>query len=202
MAESGVIDLGRDSRALNIPYWCPNSFNKVGIAFTGGIDSTALMCMLLSVYPPDSIHIFHVEHYATPIMYKVAARLGITSISIVPAPTSMHNMMRELCLYANENTDVEAVYLALNENQVVGDESAYFNIGVRVPFSQFNKQHAIDLIYKLNYGFIIHECHSCEREESIIELQHCGECSHCKERMEGFKLLGLEDPATYKNKEK
>ena len=156
MAESGIIDLGTDNRALNIPYWCPNSFNKVGIAFTGGIDSTALMCMLLSVYPPDSIHIFHVEHYATPIMYKVAARLGITSISLVPAPTSMPNMMRELCSYANENTDVEAMYLALNENQVIGDESAYFNIGVRVPFSYFNKQHAIDLIYKLNCGFIIH----------------------------------------------
>ena len=202
MAESSIISLGNDNRTIDISYWCPPSFQNVGITFTGGVDSTALLCMLLSVYPPQSIHIFHVNHYATPVMYKIAAELGIDNITIVPTPTSTHSMMKEICSYVFETTEIDAVYLALDETQVSGNESSkHFNIGVRLPFAHLNKQHTIDLLYKLNRGSIVHKCYSCVREELITDLQHCGQCSQCNERKKGFKLLGIEDNTAYKNKE-
>jgi 7-cyano-7-deazaguanine synthase len=78
--------------------------------------------------------------------------------------------------------------LLCNDNNNGGDGKAQQSYQIILPLAQMNRKEIIRLAIKLKLP--IELTWSCHREGNV----HCRECYACKQRLEAFASLGLDDP--------
>jgi Queuosine biosynthesis protein QueC len=197
MGKGRIIELGPDKYPFDIEQWFPADLNTVGISFTGGIESTALLCACMTQYTKQQINLFHIQHNQTPHMHRVADWFGVSNIQKIRMIDLIdeREFLMQVWLRANEHSHIDMLYVGANANQsAMGygyDIEKTWKLGFAAPFHNLRKYHAIDLIRQLGFEDVLKHTFSC----CHVTDTHCGECENCIERREqGFNVLGMEDP--------
>lgn len=197
----------------------PEGF-EVGVYTSGGLDSTALLCLVLSELtrlgdinriPVTCFTINKSDgptFYATQVVKKVEEHFATKLIHVNDLPNDADadvygniglNAMKTISNYSQN------MVIFMGINRMAPDEIRPFKQVLRVdygtnkttplytaPFLFLHKPQILDLYYKLGCENLIQYTHTC------TELEHgaCGKCYSCAERKWGFDALGKTDPGT------
>lgn len=192
------------------------NYNKIGLYFSGGIDSTALLLVIINELINTSrighipVHCFTIKKkdFATDNSIKVLEKvrskfnINIEHTNHIPNYKNLEYdiavpLLKHLYL---ENLNV-LFFTGINkmpsENLVKFKNKLNLHYGVfkdrglyYSPFLFMNKPQIIDIFYKLNCVDILEYTYSCTSHPSIP----CRNCYSCEERAWGFKLLNKVDP--------
>lgn len=188
-------------------------FNKIGIYISGGIDSLALLCLVLTELTDRKdipVICFTVNKNTTTtdnaavIIKEVSAKFNreIQHVSGIPnepdailkgiiGPTtiqSVYNYSPNMITYMGANRMSPDRPFTQSVEVEYGQDvvtSHYF-----MPFLHLDKPHILDLIYKLGCDDLIKYTQSCH----VVSPGGCGACYSCKERAWGFSALNKTDP--------
>jgi hypothetical protein len=189
---------------------------NVGIFMSGGLDSAALLCLIINELKHTGrlgtvqIIAFTVHK---PTLEPIYASKMIELISNYFNVSIEHNNNLEnkepyLSLGRMDPGQVDKVKdqykdkiaLYMGVNNMAPASVKQFNGGLGfvyketassfMPFINLYKPQLIDILYKLNVEFLIPYTHSC----SVQPVGRCDKCYSCQERAWGFEELGLENP--------
>jgi hypothetical protein len=192
--------------------WKNNQVTQVGVFVSGGHDSAALLCLILSELKATgrletvAVTAFTVikdegsTYYSQRIVKKVSEHFGvpIRHINNVPNSKSAYKAgrigvhpIRQICIDNFQNT---ILYMAVNRMapdnirpfpqrlNVFYRDEAYI---YKSPFLLLHKPQILDIYYKLGCESIIQYTHSC----TVQAVGSCNNCYSCKEREWGFTAL-------------
>jgi len=197
-----------------------NPVKRVGVYLSGGLDSAALLCLVLSELESigklneTEVVCFTIEksdgptYYATQVLEQVEKRFNcklthVNNIKNDPIPDLTGNIgpspIKEIRNYDPVNM---IVYMGINRmapselktyNNPLKIDYGYTKTGYTFnsPFLFMHKPQILDILYKLNCESVIPYTHSCTQQE----VGQCGVCYSCEERAWGFEMLGKQDPA-------
>ena len=219
------LTLGPDSLSTEFNFEIPtvtvdgNTVTRVGVYSSGGLDSGAMLCTVLTELKNtgrlDSVevHAFTVvknegsTYYSQRVIDKISAHFGV--------PVTHHNNETNdekafgmgrvgqdaITRIWNENKHDMILYMSINrmapadirpfafELKADYKESSPLRIA---PFLKMHKPQILDLYYKLGCEDIIQWTHSC----TVMAVDRCNNCYSCSERDWGFSALGKIDPGT------
>jgi hypothetical protein len=185
------------------------NIKKIGVLFSGGIDSTVLLSVLQlqSKIQKFEIIAFNIENSNS---YEVNCRKilslpffsGIKLIEHVNNAGIYDGNIRAGIIEVLKKEDLDLVYLGINKNPDIDHPSkpvrrtkAELQIAkkLRYPFIDLTK----DAVLKLFYGIdelkntnILDYTHSCTSQK----INQCGQCFQCVERSWAFNIIGRSDP--------
>jgi 7-cyano-7-deazaguanine synthase in queuosine biosynthesis len=190
--------------------------DKIGIFMSGGLDSAALLSLILTeLIETDrlrtvSITAFTIEkptgepEYADRILKKFEKHFGttISHVNNIPNTTAaiQQGRMDHEVVIQTAKTFNGLMYLSSNNMPSTDIKEFKGGLGFsyqptplyQQPFLNLLKPQLIDILYKLKTDFIIPYAHSCSRQM----IGKCNECYSCEERSWGFNQLSLTDPET------
>lgn len=188
-----------------------NKIDRVGVFVSSGLDSAALLCLIISELKStnrlDSIKLtaFTVvkdegsTYYAQRIIDKISKKFGVSIEHINNIPNDLDaysagrlgsHAIEKVWMDTNKDT---LLYMAVNQMapdgirpfsqtlKVVYQENKIF----RTPFLTLHKPQILDIYYKLGCEDIIEYTHSC----TVQAVGSCNNCYSCKEREWGFTAL-------------
>lgn len=190
----------------------------VGIFLSGGLDSAALLCLIIeeliktkkieetkvvafTVFKPTgeidyAKRILHLitSHYKIEIEHIDNLQNSEPYLSLGRFDPSQIKKM-----YDRYNNDIE-IYLAANNMPKKNTTDFKGQLGFEYtvsefcsfPFLDLLKPQMIDILYKLNVDFLIPYSHSCSKQM----ISRCNNCYSCEERSWGFNSLDINDPDT------
>lgn len=195
-------------------------YKKLGVLFSGGLDSTIVVCLLLNELKNrnqlDSIDItcFTVcktsgsTYYANRMIDQLektyskkldhVSNLDNPAINITPTPLYLDTLLN----LRNQYNDVLFFtglmsYPNKTEKKFVYTESMsnlpndlLTTNRVVQPLRHLYKYHVVDLYYKLNVEHLIPYTHTCTKQS----IGTCDMCTGCEERNWAFEVLGKTDP--------
>ena len=212
--------LGPDGLTTELNFKIPivtlknNKVNRVGVFVSAGLDSAALLCLVISELKATNrldstgITAFTIikddgsTYYAQRVIDKISNLFGISI-------THVNNLLNDTDAYAAgrvgggairkvyEDTHNDMIlYMAVN--QMAPDDVRPFSQTLKIkyqetdvfqsPFLSLHKPQILDIYYKLDCKNIIQYTHSC----TVQGLGSCNNCYSCKEREWGFSALGKE----------
>jgi 7-cyano-7-deazaguanine synthase in queuosine biosynthesis len=212
-----VMYLGNDNFEFDFEQAFPElPDGNIYAAVTGGVESTLLLFLLLSVYGHERVIACTYEfgdrrqwewpkahHVVKVLNCKQHVTAGFMKTFKPSDPTSAEIYFnRENKLFDHVRTDPKFVAGFTGKNTTTLDPEVitpteqvhylkYFN--VHRPFLLMDKSHTIDLYYKLHVESLLADTHSCIQSGTTP----CGSCHACYERIEAFDRLGRIDPAIY-----
>jgi 7-cyano-7-deazaguanine synthase in queuosine biosynthesis len=190
--------------------------DKIGIFMSGGIDSAALLSLMLTELIETnrlhsvSITAFTIEkptgepEYAARILKKFEKHFEttISHVNNIPntaAAVQQGRMDHEVVMQTCRMFD-GLMYLSSNNMPSADIKEFTGGLGFsyrpnplyQQPFLNLLKPQLIDILYKLKTDFIIPYTHSCSTQLT----GKCNSCYSCEERSWGFDQLLLADPET------
>jgi 7-cyano-7-deazaguanine synthase in queuosine biosynthesis len=192
--------------------------DRIGVYVSGGLDSTALLCLILTeLKNTGKLHEIEVvcftiaksdgpTYYATQVIEQVEKHFNvklthINNIKNDPIPDLSGNIgpspIKEIREYDPRNM---IVYMGINR-MAPPELKTYvhplkINYGYQTqgytfnsPFLFMHKPQILDIYYKLGCEHIIPYTHTCTR----FEVGQCNDCYSCEERAWGFEMLGKTD---------
>lgn len=196
------------------------NIKHIGIFLSGGLDSAALLCLIVSelqqIKKIDDfkIYCFTVDKgegqvsYAINVINEVKRLLSVDIEHIIVPNEGFTNRPGRIGLdtykHIAEYTDQIVFYQGINDVppvDVVTFNSSFEGYNVTkvsflqnktllFPFLNLHKPQIIDIMYKLGCESVIQYTQTCT-ERSV---GRCGTCYWCEERAWGFKMLGKIDP--------
>ena len=193
--------------------------NKVGVYASGGLDSTALLCLILSELQNINRHDIPVicftikksdgpTYYATRLIKKVEEQFGVSlqhvnNITNDYLPDQKGNIGSGPIKFIKQYVPNMVVYMGINRTAPDDvrpfSERLEINYGLSIhtpsysaPFLFMHKPQILDILYQLGCDDLIPYTHSC----TVQEIGACGKCYSCLERQWGFDALGKIDPGT------
>lgn len=199
----------------------PRYYDKLGVYFSGGIDSTALLLLILSelrdteqlkTYPVTCLTISK-KDFATeksPIVLRAIEEKFNTSLGHInhlsnyrrdPGTVRLHTTFKYFHNHPNTlffigNNKMPPEHLVKFENNLevnYGDEKD--KILYYSPFLDLHKPQILDIFYKLGHEDILPYTYSCTVQPHIP----CNNCYACEERAWGFEMLKKQDPLLAQN---
>ena len=191
--------------------------NKIGVYLSGGIDSTALLCLLLTelidtdMLGKVQIICFTVEkdsestYYAGRLLQKVKDHFNVSIIHVtdIPNDNSTGNIGASTIRFIKAYASNMVTYMG--SNRMAPDDVRPFaqqlniDYGYEVntpdfssPFLFLHKPQILDILYQLGCDDLIQYTHSC----AMQKIGACGQCYACAERKWGFSALLKTDPGT------
>lgn len=190
--------------------------NKIGIFMSGGLDSSAMLSLILKELSDTgrlktvSLTAFTINKptgeplYTTRILKKFEEhfQINIPHVNNIPNTEEAislgrmdHGVVVKTCKEFNG-----LMYLSGNNMPSPDIKSFVGSLGFtythtpfyQLPFVNLLKPQMIDILYKLGTDFIIPYTHSCSRQLN----GKCNACYSCEERSWGFDQLSLADPDT------
>jgi len=189
----------------------PPNATHVGVMFSGGMDSTILLFLMLKEIQDEKINV-KLTAFIVPVeslkakkhAYRVIDFLEKyfqikINIEIIGTGTLPHNLNIKVpahtILYRNL---VDKLYLGINQNPPVDfgvvpinrrspDAPVPYNVGY--PFIQLYKKHILELYKIFNVLELAHITHSCGSNSDYP----CKKCFHCFERSWAFTELNLKE---------
>lgn len=193
--------------------------DKIGLFFSGGLDSTALLYLILSdlkqqdllgkipVYCFNVVKRISTKKYCIDLVDKLERHFGCKIKHVLDIPNDCDQYMmnnlgptaaREVKFY-DKNMIIYAAINRAPDNEInpyFGKNLPKIDYGKLevtpayiAPFLYLHKPQIADIFYKMNCEWLIPYTHSCWN----LEEGRCGECFACRERAWGFKMLG-KDP--------
>lgn len=213
------LNIGNGDLNTDFEFTIPET-NKVGLFFSGGIESTGLLLLIINELKAtgrlDSTELF---------LYTVAKDSGeadvvrrllpmipeLTDVTyhivddLLPSEEAKKNFVfdRQLVIDAYNEHDSIVMYAGATNGPIKtswADKCTDFddclpfesrsNEICTVPFEDLVKPQTIDILYKLGREDLIPYLYSCSRNYN----DHCDECYSCEELIWGYKRLGKERP--------
>lgn len=212
------IVLGKYPYTTTFDFSLPEIEN-IGVFFSGGLDSTILMCLIIDeikkTNKPIKLHAFTMykptgeTDYAPRLLNLISNHynIDITHKNNIPNREPFISLgrmdMEQIKVVYDEYKFNIQLYLAGNNMppKTVKDFGeiqlgfVYSNtMYYKYPFINLLKSQMIDLYNHLGVDFLIPYTHSCSQQP----VGKCNMCWSCTERSWGFKMLGLTDPETIK----
>ena len=185
--------------------------DKIGIFMSGGLDSSAMLSLILkeldatSRLKTVSLTAFTLEKptgepmYATRILKKFEDHFQVNILHVNNIPNT-EEAIRQGRMDANVIVETCKQFnglMYLSGNNMPPPDIKIFKGGLgftykqtslyQQPFLNLLKPQMTDILYKLETDFIIPYTHSCSRQLR----GKCNSCYSCKERSWGFEELGL-----------
>ena len=213
-----ILTLGPDNLSTTLDFTV--DYPKVGVYMSGGLDSTALLCLIISEL------LLVNKLYDTPIIcFTVDKNDNSASNAALVIDKVKEHFNCEITHVKNVENDKDAKikgylgYIAMQAvknystnmkiymgiNRMAPPELKTFKHPLKIdygtsitttmytaPFLFLHKPHIIDILYKLGCEDIIPYTRSCTQ----VDVGTCGECYACEERIWGFEMLGKTDPST------
>ena len=194
--------------------------NKVGVYVSGGIDSMALLCMVLTELRDTGrlestpVICFTIAksdgptYYVPRLLQKVEEHFNVklTHVNDIPndpEPDKTGDMGADAINVVRKYAPNMVTYMGIN--RMAPDDIRPFKQRLRIdygysttsknfsaPLLFLHKPHILDIIYQLGCGDLLPYTHSC----TVLPDGACGECYSCAERKWGFDALGKIDPGT------
>lgn len=212
------ITIGPPRHCIDFNFTLPKVDN-IGVFFSGGLDSTALLCLIIEDLR-DSGRLKNTNLYAFT-MYKPTGETDYAPRIldlirqnynvVIHHDNHIPNKEPFISLGRMDMEQIELIYRQFNYNiqlYLAGNNMPpkevkdFGKINLRFiysntmyytyPFINLLKPQMIDIFYKLGIDFLIPYTHSCSQQYQ----GRCNVCWSCTERRWGFELLGIEDPAT------
>jgi hypothetical protein len=189
---------------------------KIGVYLSGGLDSAALLCLILAelktlgklndipvtcftVDKNDSSTVSSVQvldqikkHFNCDIVH-------VNNLKNDPIPNLEGNIGPNVISQIRNYDPIMILYMGINR-MAPPELKTYkhplkidygYNKTSNIPFLFLHKPHIIDILYKLGCEDIIPYTRSCTQ----VDVGTCGECYACEERAWGFEMLGKTDPS-------
>lgn len=196
------------------------SINKVGVYLSGGLDSMALTCLILTelrnigklgTIPVTCFTVAKSDGptlYATRLIPQIENHFSITlrhvnDIPNDPIPDLTGNLGGYPIKFIKEYDPNMVVYMG--NNRMAADDIRPFSQRLIIdyghrkitpvyssPFLFLHKPQILDIIYQLGCEDLIPYTHSC----TVLPVGACGQCYSCAERKWAFDALGKTDPGT------
>ena len=185
------------------------SITKIGVLFSGGIDSTVLLCLLQLQRKIKNFEItaFNIENTN---LYEVNCRKiinlpffsGIKFIEKVYNAEIFDGNIKTGIIEVLNKEDLDLVYIGINKNpdithpnKPVRRTKAELQIAKKLcyPFIDLTKDEVLKLFYgidELKNSNLLEHTHSCTSHTT----RQCGECFQCAERSWAFDKIGQIDP--------
>jgi hypothetical protein len=190
-----------------------NEIKRVGVFSSGGLDSTALLCLILSdlketgrlnTIPVTAFTIVKGEgstYYSDRVVDKLSEHFGVAiehqnnlennepaysegRIGIVPIRSTYEANKHDMDIYQGNNR------MAPDEIRPFKHTLKYFypdeQVLYKAPFLTLHKPQIMDLYYKLGCEDIIPWTHSC----TVKAKGRCNNCYSCSEKVWAFNALG------------
>lgn len=210
--------LGPERLQCDFKFTIPDEITSIGIGISGGIDSTILLCAILSELS-DTNRLGKVKvkaytfmkteastFYAHRLLEKIKKIYNAEVEHENNVDNDMYHHTRRIAPEAWDNISVrketDVFYWGLN-NQVDAKIKTFTHNLNHVyktpdeaksqrfnlyPFLTMSKPNMLDLYFKLGVDHLIPYTHSCSRGPD-----KCNACYSCEERAWGFEELGLTD---------
>lgn len=191
-----------------------NEVKRVGVFVSGGLDSSALLCLVLAELKNTNklndilVTVFTIvkgegsTYYAHRIVDAIAKHFGVTLIHVNNVLNDEDSMLAgragsEAILRVWEEYHHDMI-LYMGVNNMAPDDIRPFDQKLKIvyqeakayrsPFISLHKPQILDIYYKLGCEDIIKYTHSCTAQA----VGSCNECYSCKEREWGFTALNKE----------
>jgi hypothetical protein len=196
---------------------------KIGLFLSGGLDSAALLCLILTelkninklneipvvcfTVKKENIPTYHATNILSYAQYKF--NTSITHVNDIPndlISDKLGVLSKDAIKFVSNYASNMVVYLG--QNKMAPDNIRPFSQRLNVdygnnktsgkfssPFLFLHKPQIVDLIYQLGCEEIIQFTQTC----SAQSVGSCGECYSCEERKWGFNALGKIDPGNVKH---
>jgi len=191
-------------------------YNKIGLYFSGGIDSTALLLVIINELIKTEkinqipIHCFTIikKDFATDnsvkVIEKVKAKFNIEiqHTNYIPNYKNLEHVLGVPLLRQLYLDNIDTLFFT-GINKTPSEELVKFKNKLAIhygyfkdrtlyysPFLYMNKTQILDIFYKLNCEDILEHTYSC----NVHPTMPCGDCYSCEERAWGFQLLNKNDP--------
>lgn len=190
-----------------------NEIKRVGLYTSGGLDSTALLCLIMSELKAtnrlDTISVVAFTiikgegstYYAARVVEQVSKHFGVKiehqnnlgnnepafsagRIGIVPIKMAYEANKYDMDIYqANNRMAPDNIRPFYQTLKIFYEDE---QVLYKAPFLNLHKPQIMDLYYKLGCEDIIPYTHSC----TVQAVGKCNTCYSCKEREWGFDALG------------
>lgn len=190
---------------------------KVGVMWSGGIESTIIFLLCLEKYGADNVYTFtqkfpiddpfdRAQRHYHMFVEAIANEIGFTNYRFIEMGSNglFSNEVRpEFCERIFElEPDLDVLYSGINKvhngpltdparRQQIIDMFARFKINA--PFLNSTKADALNLYREHGLLQWLPMTRSCAKNTA----NHCGLCDNCAERILGFTTAGLVDPTIY-----
>ena len=190
-----------------------NKITRVGVWSSGGLDSTALLCLIISeLINTKRLDIIEVvaltvikgegsTYYSDRIIQKTMNHFGISITHINNLPNNQPGFSEgrvgivPVRRIYEENKDNMDIYMGIN--RMAPDNIRPFSqklqlfykdeqVLFKAPFLNLHKPQIFDLYYKLGCEDLIQWTHSC----TVLPIGECNECYSCMEKKWAFDALG------------
>lgn len=217
-----ILTLGRDPHTIDLDFTIPESvpelgtIDKIGVLLSGGLDSTALLCMIISELQATkridkvSITAFTLvkgdggPYYAARMLEKIKAHFGVEIEhvnNVANDEFATGRVGRGAWLYIQKQNPTMLFYQGVNR-QAPADIKEFNNalavnyredtFNMKSPFLDMLKPQILDIYYQLECEELIPYSHSCTE----TPVDRCDECYACEERQWAFDVLGEVNPPT------
>ncbi len=208
MGPSSLI-LRPDNTVFEVDTQLPGHIRVPGLSLSAGVESTALLLLLIERYGADAIQVFTGKirgrrAWESVRAEKMARRLGVPHNHIHVADDNFRFMSPEENLHlrqlSHQKADCDAWFNGANKLlfshtwvRTHEHKKRLRDAGFYLPFIDLFKTHTVDVFFRLGKEDILYDTHSCTERGNI----HCGQCYCCYERVRAFASIGERDRATY-----
>jgi 7-cyano-7-deazaguanine synthase in queuosine biosynthesis len=198
-----IISLQALGDTIEIPI--PETYEKIGIAMSGGMDSTLLASILFEHLDDSKVTVYTVDlRDSKEFVKNILAKLGVNpKIEIVPDPKNTNGALSPQFQKIMEQVDY--FYTGTNQNPRWADAIENGKKPFRyvktqwknmlTPFGVSYKSHIVDLYFTLGKTDLLPYTHTCtQRAQSS-----CGVCFACAERKWAFESIERQDIVEYED---
>jgi hypothetical protein len=184
----------------------PANYNRIGVMVSGGIDSTILYYLILSLAKNTDYYVrpFAVKrkegsvYHAKPCVEEVGRLFNrendfptFVGDNTLPELKQVESGLNDAYNYAKMQMMYVGVIFTRPEHLVGYDKLAVNDTqNLQFPFQYLEKSHVVDLYYRFGIEYLLAYTHSCDRNEH----EHCWDCNGCNERTWAFEQLNKKDP--------
>ena len=178
-----------------------NSTGRVALLFSGGVESTLLLYLLLEKNSFDSLTVFLIDRFNNPIaralnvynsvkerLANTTSQLKILKIPVLEQSEEIRYVVKSI------ESEFDNIIIGLNKYppdlsiRPVVQERFLEKDKINFPLKYFDKKEIIQKFFEIGIEELLPITHSCGMNGNVP----CGECFNCKERRWAYKELGMD----------
>lgn len=196
-----------DGQIFDLEEKFSSKLKTVGVAISGGIDSTALLLLLLNRYGNENVRAFTAyikgrRSWESENASRIAADLGLKHFDVIDSGFRVMSPDEHVVFFSKacEKAAFDGWFIGSNKLlfsnsfKPTARQAKYMKKNnIYLPFIDLYEHHIIDIYFQLGLTKYLYKTFSCSVRGDI----HCGKSHCCYERVRGFAMLNEVDKASY-----